>query len=80
MDGSIIMAAIGRALVIIGLLVALLGILVWSGGSVPIINRLGRLPGDLYIRRANFAFYFPITSCIVLSIVISLVIGLLRRW
>jgi DUF2905 family protein len=80
MDGSLIMAPIGKALVIIGLLVALLGILVWSGGSVPLINRFGRLPGDLYIRRDNFAFYFPITSCIVLTIVISLVIGLLRRW
>ena len=80
MDDSVNMAPVGKVLVIIGVLVALLGILVWSGGSIPAINRLGRLPGDLYIRRDNFTFYFPITTCIVLSIVISLVIGLLRRW
>jgi len=66
-------------LVIIGLLIAVLGLLVWSGGSIPLVSRLGRLPGDIYIRRDNFTFYLPITTCIVLSIVISLLIGLLRR-
>ncbi|MBV8356547.1 MAG: DUF2905 domain-containing protein [Deltaproteobacteria bacterium] len=73
------MAPLGKALVIIGLLVAVLGLLVWSGGSIPLVNRLGRLPGDIYLRRDNFTFYLPITTCIVLSIVISLIIGLLRR-
>jgi hypothetical protein len=73
------MAPLGRTLVVIGLLIVLLGLFVWSGSSIPLLNRLGRLPGDIYIRRDNFAFYLPITSCIVLSIVISLLIGLLRR-
>jgi formate hydrogenlyase subunit 3/multisubunit Na+/H+ antiporter MnhD subunit len=73
------MAPLGKALVIIGLLIAVLGLLVWSGGSIPLVSRLGRLPGDIYIRRDNFTFYLPITTCIVLSIVISLLIGLLRR-
>ena len=73
------MAPLGKALVIIGLLVAVLGLLVWSGGSIPLVNRLGRLPGDIYLRRDNFTFYLPITTCIILSIVISLLIGLLRR-
>jgi Protein of unknown function (DUF2905) len=74
------MVPLGKALVIIGVIVALLGLLVWRGGSVPFINRLGRLPGDIYIRRDHLTFYLPITTCIVLSIVISLLIGLLRRW
>ena len=74
------MAPLGKALLIIGVLIALLGLLVWSGGSIPLLNRLGRLPGDISIRRDNFTFYFPITTCIVLSIIISLLIGLLRRW
>ena len=74
------MAPVAKALVIIGLLIALFGLLVWSGSSRPLINRLGRLPGDIYIRRDNFTFYLPVSTCIVLSIVISLVIGLLRRW
>jgi hypothetical protein len=73
------MASLGKALIIIGLLIAALGLLVWSGGSIPLVSRLGRLPGDIYIRRDNFTFYLPITTCIVLSIVISLLIGLLRR-
>jgi hypothetical protein len=73
------MAPLGKALLIIGVLIALLGLLVWSGGSIPLLNRLGRLPGDISIRRDNFTFYFPITTCIVLSIIISLLIGLLRR-
>jgi hypothetical protein len=73
------MAALGKPLVIIGLLVALLGLLVWGGGSIPLVNRLGRLPGDVYIRRDNFTFYLPITTCILVSIVISLLVGLLRR-
>jgi hypothetical protein len=73
------MAPLGKALVIIGLLIALVGLLAWGGDSLPLVNRLGRLPGDIYIRRANFSFYFPITTCILLSIVVSLVIGLLRR-
>jgi hypothetical protein len=73
------MAPLGKALVIIGLLIALVGLLAWRGDFLPLVNRLGRLPGDIYIRRANFSFYFPITTCILLSIVVSLVIGLLRR-
>jgi formate hydrogenlyase subunit 3/multisubunit Na+/H+ antiporter MnhD subunit len=74
------MVPLGKALVIIGLLVVLLGLLVWSGGATPVLGRLGHLPGDIRIRRDNFSFYFPITTCIVLSIAISLLIGLLRRW
>jgi Protein of unknown function (DUF2905) len=74
------MAPVGRALVIIGLLIALLGLLLWGSDSMPLITRLGRLPGDIYIRRDNFSFYLPVTTCILVSIVISLIIGLLRRW
>jgi formate hydrogenlyase subunit 3/multisubunit Na+/H+ antiporter MnhD subunit len=73
------MPLLGKTLVIIGLLIAILGLLIWGGGSVPVVNRMGRLPGDIYIRRDNFTFYLPITTCIVLSIVISLLIRLLRR-
>ena len=74
------MPALGKALIVIGLVLALAGLLVWSAGSVPLINRLGRLPGDIYIRRDSLSFYFPLATCILLSIIISVVIGLLRRW
>ena len=74
------MTALGKALIVIGLFLALAGLLLWSTGSVPLINRLGRLPGDIFVRRDNFTFYLPLTTCIVLSIIISLAIGLLRLW
>jgi hypothetical protein len=64
---------VGPLLVAIGLLVALAGVLVWAG--VPI----GRLPGDLIVRRGNFTFYLPITTCIVASVVLSVLAMLLRR-
>jgi hypothetical protein len=64
---------LGPLLVAIGLLVALAGVLVWVG--VP----LGRLPGDLVIRRGNFTLYLPITTCIVVSVVLGALAMLLRR-
>ncbi|HKV54175.1 MAG TPA: DUF2905 domain-containing protein [Candidatus Binataceae bacterium] len=73
------MAPLGKALIAIGLILALLGLLIWSAGSLPLLNRFGRLPGDLYLRRGNFTFYFPLTTAIVVSTFLSLLIALLRR-
>jgi hypothetical protein len=64
---------VGKALVVIGLLVAGVGVLVQLG--VP----LGRLPGDIIIRRGQSTFYLPIVTCIVVSVVLSLVAALFRR-
>ena len=63
----------GRLLVLIGLLVAGAGVLVMLG--VPI----GRLPGDFVIRRGNGTFYFPLTTSILVSVVLTLVMALFRR-
>jgi hypothetical protein len=63
----------GKMLVFIGLAVAGLGLLVMLG--IP----LGRMPGDFYVRRGNFSFYFPLTTSIVLSVVLTLVLALFRR-
>jgi hypothetical protein len=63
----------GPFLVVVGLLVAAAGVLVWLG--VP----LGRLPGDIVIERPNFRFYFPITTSILASLLFMLVSWLLRR-
>ena len=64
-----------RALIIIGLAIAAIG-LAW-----PVISKLGlgRLPGDIRIQTESGGFYFPIVTCIVVSIVISLVLWFLRR-
>lgn len=64
-----------RALVIIGLAIAAVGLL-W-----PWLTKLGlgRLPGDIYVQGEHGSFYFPVTTCILLSVVLSLVIWLINR-
>jgi hypothetical protein len=63
----------GKALVIIGLVIAGIGAAVMLG--LP----LGRLPGDFAVRRGNFSFYFPLTTSIVLSILLTLLLAWFRR-
>ena len=63
----------GKTLVVIGLGIAALGLLVMLG--VP----FGRLPGDVYIRRGSFSFYFPLATSIILSLLLTLLLALFRR-
>ncbi|HVA83633.1 MAG TPA: DUF2905 domain-containing protein [Candidatus Binataceae bacterium] len=70
------MAPLGKALIVTGLLLVVLGAAIWSFGSAAIP---GRLPGDIYVRRGNFSFYFPLTTAIVVSLVLSLIAAWLRR-
>lgn len=70
------MAALGKAMVGVGLLLTVAGLILWSGSRLPLVGRLGRLPGDIYIHRDNFNFYLPLTTSILISIVLSLVL----RW
>ena len=71
-DGN---SGFGWMLVIGGLVVAGIG-LIWV--LAPNLPRLGRLPGDIVIERQNSRFYFPIVTCIVISVVLSLVMWLIR--
>lgn len=70
------MADIGRILIFIGLILALLGGIVLLAGKIP---GLGRLPGDILIQRRSVTFYFPIATSILISIVLSLIFWLLSR-
>ena len=70
------MPELGRTLIILGIVILVLGVLFSFGGRIP---WLGNLPGDIHIQRGRFSFYFPITTCIVISAVISLVLYLFRR-
>lgn len=70
------MAPLGKALIVLGVILIALGAVVWGLGGVPL---LGRLPGDIYVRRGNFTLYFPITSAIVISVLLSLLMAVLRR-
>jgi hypothetical protein len=62
-----------RLLIVSGLAIAAIGLLMSLG--VPI----GRLPGDIVVRRGSFSFYFPIVTCVVLSLLATLLLSLLRR-
>jgi hypothetical protein len=63
----------GKTMVLVGLGIAALGLLVMLG--VP----LGRLPGDFYVRRGSFSFYFPLTTSIVVSVLLTLALAFFRR-
>jgi hypothetical protein len=63
----------GKLLVIGGLVIAFIGVLVMIG--VP----FGRLPGDISYARGNTRFYFPVVTCLVLSVLFSILMALLRR-
>ena len=66
------MRELGKLVVIIGVITTLLGLVMWRGFAP---KWLGRLPGDIRIERGHSAFYFPIVTCIILSIALSLLLS-----
>jgi Protein of unknown function (DUF2905) len=70
------MREIGKLLVVFGTVAVILGLVLWSGFAP---RWLGRLPGDIRIERQQGAFYFPIVTCIIISIVLSLLFSIFRR-
>jgi DUF2905 family protein len=70
-------AGFGWMLLILGLVIAGLG-LVWI--LAPSIPWLGRLPGDIRIERENYRFYFPLVTCLLLSLVLSLIVWVIRQF
>jgi hypothetical protein len=70
------MESIGKSLVLVGIAIVVIGIAIWGLSSIPYI---GRLPGDIYVRRGNFTFYFPLATCILISIIATILFSLMRR-
>jgi uncharacterized membrane protein YidH (DUF202 family) len=70
------MRDLGKFLIIVGVVTAVIGLIFWSGFAP---KWLGRLPGDIRIERGNSAFYFPIVTCIVISVLLSLILSIFRR-
>jgi Protein of unknown function (DUF2905) len=70
------MRELGKFVAIIGVIITLAGLVIW-GGFAP--KWLGRLPGDIRIEREHSAFYFPIVTCIILTILLSLLLSIFRR-
>ncbi len=68
---------IGRTLICLGAALIVIGVILTLGDKLPL--RLGRLPGDIQIRGKNSVFYFPVVTCILLSVVLSLVMALFGR-
>jgi uncharacterized protein HemY len=66
----------GKMLIGIGIVFILIGILMTVGPKIPWI---GKLPGDISIQRENFSLYFPLTTCIIISIILTLLFYLFRR-
>jgi hypothetical protein len=70
------MEGFGKILVIVGLVLAGVGVLLWSGLGK---GWLGRLPGDIHVERGSWGFYFPIVTCILISIVLTILLNIFRR-
>jgi hypothetical protein len=70
------MSELGRALIVLGVVIAVLGLILMFVDRVPWI---GRLPGDIHVQRGNWTFYFPLGTSILLSIVLTLVLWLIGR-
>lgn len=67
---------LGLLIVLLGVAVVVIGLLVWAGW----LSWFGRLPGDVRIERDSVRFYFPLTSMILISVLLSLLLNLLRRF
>ena len=71
------MNEVGKFLVVAGLIMAAIGALLWSGFGR---GWLGRLPGDINYTRENVSFHFPVVTCIIVSVILSLVMWLIRKF
>ncbi len=67
---------IGKLLIFAGIFILVLGVVFIFGDKIPFI---GRLPGDIIIKKKNFTFYFPVVTSIILSLVISFILFLLKK-
>lgn len=70
------MNELGKVLAIVGLVIIAAGLLLWSGFGK---GWLGRLPGDINYTKSNFSFYFPIVTCLLLSLLLTLILRFLRK-
>jgi len=70
------MNELGKMLFILGLVVAIVGLLLWMGVGK---GWLGKLPGDINYTRGNFSFHFPLVTCIILSVLLTLILWLFRK-
>lgn len=70
------MGALGKLLILLGVFIILMGLLLMMGDKIP---WLGRLPGDILIKKEKFTFYFPLTTSILISLLLTLLFTLFRK-
>jgi hypothetical protein len=75
-DMEVSMPAMGKILIIAGVVLFVVGLAFTFADKIPF---LGRLPGDISIQKERFSFYFPITTCIIISIVLSILFAIFRK-
>jgi hypothetical protein len=68
----------GKWIIMIGVFIVLVGVVIYFFHDK--LNWIGRLPGDIKIEKENFSFYFPITTMILLSLIISLIVQLIKKF
>ena len=71
-----VMNDLGKLLVFAGVALVIIGAILWSGFGR---GWLGRLPGDIHYTKGNFSFYFPVVTCLVLSIIITIILRLFKK-
>ena len=70
------MFGLGKTLIYLGIVLVIVGAIIMLAGKLP---WLGHLPGDIAIERDRFSFYFPLATCILISVIVSLVLYFFRR-
>ncbi|HPA99339.1 MAG: DUF2905 domain-containing protein [Candidatus Neomarinimicrobiota bacterium] len=73
------MNQVGKLLIIFGVVLIVVGVLLTGAGKFPFLDKIGRLPGDIIIRREHFTFYFPWVTCLLISLVFFILFNLFRR-
>ena len=67
---------LGKMLFVLGLMIAAIGLLIWTGFGK---SWLGRLPGDIHYAKGNFSFHFPLVTCLLISVILSFLLWMFRK-
>lgn len=68
--------SLGKMLVLFGVVMVVVGLFLWFGERIPWV---GRLPGDILIKKEKFTFYFPLVTCILVSLILTLLFSIFRK-
>ncbi|MBV9488405.1 MAG: DUF2905 domain-containing protein [Verrucomicrobia bacterium] len=71
------MQELGRLIIVTGVLLVIIGLIIWKAPGV--FGWFGKLPGDISVQKGNFSFYFPLATCVLISLILTLLSWLFRR-